>query len=287
MCIVETSYNNSQTLQTTYMKIQFLTSESVTSIGLLSNLPPNISSLGVTSPSIGMQAMVFGGYIFYAMAKNQEYYIWTYDESNNNTGQLGPYPANKYAANPIFNNVNQNNLNAANCIMKNNNFILALATNLNQWSLIVIPLPRFIEDYRYGNLQVVKIDPSPSNMTGVDNSNVDSNTKTLSIIFKHPVILSTGFITIYKSSDNTIRQKVQATMNDYVQIINNNHTIVSVTIIGSTFNQHDEIYYVQMDANFVRDEKLYEPLTGIDKGIVRYKSSNLFRLSIFYFIICN
>ncbi|CAG8529663.1 5130_t:CDS:2 [Gigaspora margarita] len=104
MCIVETSYNNSQTLQTTYMKIQFLTSESVTSIDLLSSLPPNISSLGVTSPSIGMQAMVFGGYIFYAMAKNQEYYIWTYDESSNNTGQFGPYPANKYAANPIFNN---------------------------------------------------------------------------------------------------------------------------------------------------------------------------------------
>ncbi|KAF0511341.1 hypothetical protein F8M41_018259 [Gigaspora margarita] len=282
MCIIETNYNNSQTLQKTYMNIRFLTSESVTSIDLLSNLP-NISSLGVTSPSLGMQAMVFGGYIFYAMANNQEYYIWTYDESNNYMKQLGPLLANKYAANPIFNNINQNNLNAANSIMKNNNtFILALAnTNIsNQWSLIEISLPRYIEGYNgYGNLQVVKIDPSPSNMTSVQDSNVDSNTKTLSITFKKPVTLSTGFITIYKSSDNTIRQRVKATMNNYVKIINDNHTIVSITIIDSTFNEYGEIYYVQMDANFVRDEKLYEPLTGIGEGIVRYKSKNIPRPS--------
>ncbi|CAG8819707.1 20557_t:CDS:1, partial [Gigaspora rosea] len=56
MCIIETSYNNSQTLQKTYMNIRFLTSESVTSIDLLSN-SPNISSLGITSPSLGIQAM--------------------------------------------------------------------------------------------------------------------------------------------------------------------------------------------------------------------------------------
>ncbi|KAF0511347.1 hypothetical protein F8M41_018265 [Gigaspora margarita] len=271
ICILETSYNNSQT---SYMKIQFLTSESVTYINLLSDTP-DTTGLGVTSQGIGMQAMAFGGYIFYAMAKNQDYYIWTYNESNNKTERLGPYPANKYAANPIFNNVNQNNLNAANSIMKNNNnFILALATNSNQWSLIVIPLPRFIEDYGYGNLQVVKIDPSPSNKTSVKDSKVDPKTKTLSITFKNPVILSTGVITIYKS-DNTIRQKVQANMNDYVQIVNDNHTIVNIKLIGSTFNQYGEIYYVQMDANFVRDEKLYEPLTGINEGIVRYQSKNL------------
>ncbi|CAG8776704.1 7823_t:CDS:2 [Gigaspora margarita] len=89
MCIIETSYI-SQTLQTSYMKIQFLTSESVTSNDLLSNLPPNLSSLGIMSQGIGMQAMVFGGYMFYAMAKNQDYYIWTYNESSYNM-QLGPY----------------------------------------------------------------------------------------------------------------------------------------------------------------------------------------------------
>ncbi|KAF0467599.1 hypothetical protein F8M41_025967 [Gigaspora margarita] len=275
MCIIETSYNNLQTLQPIYTNIRFLTSKSVTSINFLSNLS-NINILGVTSPSLGMQAMPFGGYILYTMTKNQEYYIWTYNESNYNTEFLGPLLANKYAANTIFNNIN--NLNAANSIMKNNNtFILALATtnNSNQWSLIKVPLPAFINDYGYGNLQVVKIDPSPSNMTGVHNSNVDSNTTTLNITFKNPVILSTGFITIYKYSDNTIRQKIQATMRDYVKIIDDNHTIVNIPIIGSTFNQYGEIYYVQMDANFVKDEKFSEPLTGIDEGIVRYKSKNI------------
>ncbi|RIB08550.1 hypothetical protein C2G38_2211387 [Gigaspora rosea] len=280
MCIIETSYNNSQALQKTYMNIRFLTSQSVISIDLLPNLP-NISSLGITSTSLGMQAMVFGGYLFYAMTKNQEYYIWTYDESNQYMEQLGPLLTNKYAANPIFNNVNQNNLNAANSIMKNNNtFVLALATanNSNQWSLIEIALQHYIEGYYgYGNLQVVDIDPSPSNMTG--DSKVDSNTNTLRITFKNPVILSTGFITIYKSSDNSIRQKIKGTMSEYVQIINDNHTIVSISIIGSTFNEYGEIYYVQMDSNFVRDEKLYEPLTGIEEGIVKYQSKNIPRPS--------
>ncbi|RIB21040.1 hypothetical protein C2G38_2177719 [Gigaspora rosea] len=282
MCIIETNYNNSQTIQTNYMKIRFLTSESVTSIELLPNLP-NIASLGATSQGLGMQAMVFGGYFFYYMTKNQEYYIWTYDESNNYTEPLGPFLANKYAANPIFNNFNQNNLNAANSIMKNNNtFILALATtsNSNQWSLIKIPLPSFIAGYNgYGNLQVVNIDPPPSNKTGVQNSKLDSKTDTLSITFKNPIVLSTGFITIYKSSDNTMRQKVQATMSEYVKIINDNRTIVNIKIIPSTLNQYGQIYYVQMDANFVRDDKLYEPLTGIDEGIVRYQSKNIPRPS--------
>ncbi|RIB21037.1 hypothetical protein C2G38_2140865 [Gigaspora rosea] len=271
MCIIETTYNNSQR---TYMKIQFLTSESVTSIDLLSKLT-NTSSIGVMSQGFGMQAMAFGGYIFYFMAKNQSYYIWTYDENNINTKDLELSHANKYAANPIFYNFNQNNLNAANSIMKNNNtFILALNTtnSSSQWSLIKVPLPPVIEDYHYGNLHVVKIDPPPNNMTGVY-SNVDSKTNTINITFRNPIILSTGFITIYKSSDNTIRQKVQATMSDYVTI-NDDHTIVKIKIIGSTFNEKGVDYYVQMDANFVRDEKLYEPLTGIDERIVNYKSSN-------------
>ncbi|RIB22651.1 hypothetical protein C2G38_2140120 [Gigaspora rosea] len=47
-----------------------------------------------------------------------------------------------------------------------------------------------------------------------------------------------------------------------------------MTIIGSTFNQKGEIYYMQMDANFVRDKTLYEPLRGIYEGIINYKSKN-------------
>ncbi|CAG8602466.1 13298_t:CDS:2 [Dentiscutata heterogama] len=278
VCVIEISTNQTQS---TYAKVDFLTSASVTQITLLNN-KPDISKTGITFQGLGMQAMAFGGYIFYAMNQNNGYYyIWAYDENNNPIGQVGGgYPTNKYAANALYNHINQNNLNAANGIMRNNNtFILASSTpaTTTSWSLYKIPLPMVIHDNGYGNIQVVKIDPSPidKELTSISGT-VDATTNTLSITFRNPVILSTGSITIYKNSDKTMRQKILATMHDHVRYIDNNHTIVNIDIISSTFNQYGEKYYMQMDANFVRDEKLYEPLVGIDEGIVNYKSSNIF-----------
>ncbi|CAG8540864.1 6176_t:CDS:2, partial [Dentiscutata heterogama] len=274
ICIIEISLNITQS---TYIKVKFLTSASVTKIDLLSDMP-DLSTTGIISQGLGMQAMAFGGYILYAMNQKYDYYIWNYDEDNNKKGQLGPYATNRYAANALYNNINQNNLNAANGIMRNNNtFILASSTTLTSWSLYKIPLPTVIPDSGYGNLQVIKIDPPPINTTLTNSSGtINATTNSLTITFLNPVILSNGYISIYKDSDKTMRQKISASMKDYVRIINDNHTIVSIDIIGSTFNQYGETYYVQMDANFVRDEKLYEPLTGIDEDIVMYKSSNIF-----------
>ncbi|CAG8574115.1 3771_t:CDS:2, partial [Cetraspora pellucida] len=262
ICIVEMSYNAN--LNSSYIKVDFLTSKSVLSINLLSNIDAIDSTF--VSEGLGMQAMTFGGYIFYAINKttvNYTYYIWPYNDNNNALKPLGPFSTTKYAINAIYNNINQNNLNAANSIMNNNTFILAASPNLTSWSLYMIRLPKILNDSGYGNLQIYQIDPSP-------NSPVDSNTNSLRIIFKRPVISSIGYITIYKSSDTTMRQKIKATRVDLVKIAND---VVDITIIGSTFNQYNEVYYVQMDPNFVRDAIFYEPLTGIDEKIVTYKST--------------
>ncbi|CAG8682756.1 6535_t:CDS:2, partial [Dentiscutata heterogama] len=277
ICIIEISNNQSQP---TYVKVKFLTSASVMTVNLLSDMP-DLSTTEIISQGFGMQAMAFGGYILYAMNKNYDYYIWPYDEVNSKMHQIGPYSANKYAANALYNNINQNNLNAANGIMRNNNtFILASSTPKakTSWSLYKIPLPTVILGHSgYGNLQVVKIEPPPINTT--HNGIVNANTNTLFITFKNPVILSNGNITIYKDSDKTIRQKIAASMSDYVGIADNNRTTVNITIISSTFNQYGEIYYMQMDADFVRDEKSYEPLTGIEEDIVKYNSTTIPRPS--------
>ncbi|RIB25537.1 hypothetical protein C2G38_2138705 [Gigaspora rosea] len=64
---------------------------------------------------------------------------------------------------------------------------------------------------------------------------------------------------------------VSATMDEYCSMPDNK--TVDIKIIGSTFNQAGERYYVQMDPNFVRNKLLYEPLPGIDQGIVNYNST--------------
>ncbi|CAG8699626.1 28429_t:CDS:2, partial [Dentiscutata erythropus] len=85
ICIIEISHNETQS---TYIKVKFLTSASVTKIDLLSHMPDR-SKTGITSQGLGMQAMAFGGYIFYAMNQNYNYYIWAYDENNNFIEQVG------------------------------------------------------------------------------------------------------------------------------------------------------------------------------------------------------
>ncbi|RIB09143.1 hypothetical protein C2G38_2268668 [Gigaspora rosea] len=272
ICIIEISYNS--TLN--YMKVHFLTSQSVISVNFLSNIP-DTSKINLTSQNIGMQAMTFGGYIYYAMDKNHSYFIWPYDENDQMLERKGPFDANNFSTNAIYNHMNQNNLNAAVSIMKNNTFIIASNTSSEStsWSLLLVPLSQLQKDNGYGNLQIINITPPPSKIPP-QRGTVDSFTNALNITFNSSVISSNGSITIYKSSDNTMRQKISAMMSEYVTFMpnNDNTTTVSIKIIGSTFNQYGENYYVQMDTNFVKDGIFYEPLTGIDEGIVNYKSKN-------------
>ncbi|CAG8594959.1 5786_t:CDS:2, partial [Dentiscutata heterogama] len=80
--------------------------------------------------------------------------------------------------------------------------------------------------------------------------------------------LSTGNITIYKASDNSIRQRVSATMHDFCKIsVYDLESTISIKVINSTFNEYGEQYFVILDNNFVNDEIDNEPLRGIHDGI--------------------
>ncbi|RIB25461.1 hypothetical protein C2G38_2067362 [Gigaspora rosea] len=260
-CLIAAKVNNSEL---DYILVNFLTSESVISVNLMQTVPnTNITGLS----GWGMEAMPFGGYILYATV-NEHYYIYPFDEHDNPLEPLGSFVTNSFAANSMMNSLNLNNLNAASDIMKNNNtFLLASPFTDNKnasWSLFIISLPKVFQNSGYGNLQILRILPPV-------NTFVDSSTTTLNITFNNTIVLSNGYIFIYKSSDNSVRQRIQAKNSDFVKLLDD-HKTVNIKIIGSTFNQFDETYYVQMDANFVKDEKLYEPLTGINEGIVVYTS---------------
>ncbi|RIB09449.1 hypothetical protein C2G38_2208911 [Gigaspora rosea] len=71
------------------------------------------------------------------------------------------------------------------------------------------------------------------------NANVSSSMTTLNITLITNAILSTGNITIYKVSDNSVRQRVSTTMNEFCKLDDTFYIIIKV--INSTFNKYDEV----------------------------------------------
>ncbi|CAG8558911.1 11509_t:CDS:2, partial [Scutellospora calospora] len=157
-----------------------------------------------------------------------------------------------------------------NTIMNNNTFLLAspYTNNNTSWSLLTIPLPLpdYINDSGYDNPIIIKTIP-PINAV------VNSSITTLNITINDTVTLSTGNITIYKASDNSIRQRISATMHEFCNISYDRiyfTSFLSITVIKSTFNEYGEQYFVTMDNNFVMDTNA--PLKGIHDGIWILKS---------------
>ncbi|CAG8543774.1 11514_t:CDS:2, partial [Scutellospora calospora] len=154
-----------------------------------------------------------------------------------------------------------------NAIMNNNTLLLAspYTNNNTSWSLLTIPLPLpdHIRDSGYDN-PLINITIPPINAV------VNSSTTTLNITFTESVMLSTGNITIYKASDNSIRQRISAKMHEFCKISGVWSDIVSITVIKSTFNEYGEQYFVTMDNNFVTS--FDNLLKGIHDGIWILKS---------------
>ncbi|KAF0523212.1 hypothetical protein F8M41_015437 [Gigaspora margarita] len=212
------------------------------------------SSNLVPKPQQGLTAKMLplGGYMLDVTA---------YDNDDNNTYYYIFYTDDRAFLTNYF---------GVNAITRNNTFLLASPyTNDNiSWSLHIIPLPGFHDDHGYDN-------PLINNTIPSINANVDSSTTFLNITFNnYTLLLSTNNITIYKASDNSIRQRVSATMYDFCKISSDKLT-VSIKVIGSTFNEYDEQYFVTMDNNFVKNTRYNDPLKGIDDGVWTLKTDSL------------
>ncbi|RIB22336.1 hypothetical protein C2G38_1005999 [Gigaspora rosea] len=153
--------------------------------------------------------MPFGGYILdatkYNISDGLNYsYIFAYDKFDLPAilDSQGPFITNAFGVNAL---------------LYNNTFLLAspYTNDMNtSWSLLTIPLIKILayRDHGYGNILIDQIIPSI-------NDNVDSSTTVLNITFYDPVVLSIGSLSIYKTADNSIRQKVSATMKNSVKPI--------------------------------------------------------------------
>ncbi|RIB26733.1 hypothetical protein C2G38_188104 [Gigaspora rosea] len=262
ICVISVNITNPSTnnQEIYYLKVHFLTSGTVINVKFIKNIP---NVIGLSKQSWKMETMPFGGYILENTANNI-HYIYAYNDENDTQ-----------ISSPIQFNTNLFDVNA---IMKNNNSFLFASpyTSNTQWSLLNFQLPKVLNRANnFGNIQISNINPP-------NGAYVDSSTKSLKITFYKPVLLSTGNITIYKASNDSERQSSAATMTDQVSISPDGLT-VSIKIVESTFNEYGEKYYIRMDANFVKDRNLSEPLSGIDKRIVVYESSNV--LYIFLAVI--
>ncbi|RIB07572.1 hypothetical protein C2G38_418510 [Gigaspora rosea] len=249
-CIVSVNINNT----TRYIFVQLSQS------GLSTSIPSEIYNLpnvtGLSHQGWRAKIMPFDGYILGLTA---------YDDNDHNTYHyIYPYYNIKNTQIPLkFPNPFLTNYFGANVIMDNNTLLLAsqYTTNNASWSLLTIQLPNAFthpDDIRYDNPYIMETFPPI-------NANVSSSTTTLNISLDEDVALSTGNITIYKVSDNSVRQRVSATMNEFCKI--DNKFNVTIKVINSTFNEYGEQYFVTMDDNFIKDTLVEEPLKGIHDGI--------------------
>ncbi|RIB20021.1 hypothetical protein C2G38_1227029 [Gigaspora rosea] len=110
------------------------------------------------------------------------------------------------------------------------------------------------------------------NVIPSNDASVDSSTTNISIHFNSNVDLSIGNITIFKASDNSIRQIVSAT-SEFCKLTAD-ETIINISVISSTFNEYGEKYYVKMDNHFAKTKLYNEPLRGIENGDSRVKHSD-------------
>ncbi|KAF0450264.1 hypothetical protein F8M41_002203 [Gigaspora margarita] len=248
-CIVSVNSNNttryiSVWLRQSGLSLSFSPSE-------IYNLP-NVT--GLSHQGWRAKIMPFGGYILGLTAyddndDNTYHYIYAYDDLNNTQIPLkspSPFLTNYFGVNVIMNN---------------NTVLLAsqYTTDNASWSLLTIQLPfaSVWDDVGYDNIYIRKTSPPI-------NANVNSSTTILNITFLNYVTLSAGNITIYKVSDNSVRQRVSATMNEFCKI--DDYSNVIIKVINSTFNEYGEQYFVTIDNNFVKGND-GSPQKGIHDGI--------------------
>ncbi|RIB26540.1 hypothetical protein C2G38_235104 [Gigaspora rosea] len=256
ICIISVNNNNNNT--THYVEV-FLDSSGAVIYTDIIYEHPNVT--GLSQQGWKAKTMPFGGYILGLTAyddndDNTYHYIYAYDQNNSQILLKSPdhFLTNYFGINTIMNN---------------NTFLLVSPYTIDNtsWSLLTIPLPNLYNDSEYDNVLIEETIPSI-------NANVNSSMTTLNITFNVNVNLSIENITIYKASDNSIRQRVSANMHDFCKLSPDKST-VSITVINSTFNEYGEQYFVTVDNNFVKLEHSDNyPLKGIHNDIWIFKSDN-------------
>src|SRR4051794_23639252 len=98
------------------------------------------------------------------------------------------------------------------------------------------------------------------------NETIPVETTQIQIAYNVPIGCSSQNISIYQKVDVTkdILRETYSGESINCQVLSDNTTLL-LTVLSSTFNQPNSIYYVDIDANFVKHNATLEPLLGISK----------------------
>ncbi|KAF0526273.1 hypothetical protein F8M41_014106 [Gigaspora margarita] len=230
ICIIFIHFNNGTFNETLYKQIQIYPS----------GIEFSTHEIYLDQQSLSLRAKMtsFGDLTFdfteYNNADKNIYYdIYYYNASASRLEPLNSFIITNYFS--------------INAVTQNHTFLLTLPNAIDNisWSLLLFRY--LIPMVEYANVFINKTIPSI-------NDSVNSSTNFLNITFNRPVALSapTSNITIYKASDNSIRQMISTTM----------HVFISISSDGFTVNAEWD-----------------EPLRGIHDGIWILKS-DIIRMAI-------
>ncbi|KAF0433388.1 hypothetical protein F8M41_005073 [Gigaspora margarita] len=204
-------------------------------------------SLSLRAKMTSLCNLIFDATEYNNTDKNLYYNIYYYNASASRLEQLNSFIITNYFR--------------INTVTQNNTFLFTSPNTIDNisWSLLTISL---LNSNDYDSFFIKKTIPS------INDTVSPSTTTFLNITFNRPVVLSatTSNITIYKASDNSIRQRISTTMHDLFNI-SSDRLSISIKVIKSTFNEYGEQYFVKIDNNFFKGADWDEPLRGIHDGI--------------------
>jgi hypothetical protein len=241
-------------LKNFYIRINFLSSGSVSSFQVINRLLPSIENSKIAWK---VDSLTYGGYLLsntFQTGPTQEtrsvMYGYLFEEANANFIYWGLFEPELTGIRGIYQ------------ILPNNNTLLVsqLETD-NSWRFNVIDLPKFDEnrDRGYFNLNVESTNPT---INSTINPDIQKN---ITISFYNPVELSDGKLSIYQLINNRpyLRQHIDKTS----CTLENDSKTINAKILDSTFSISIGIYYIKMDNNFVRNKEYKEPLLGIRDNV--------------------
>ncbi|CAG8651380.1 2949_t:CDS:2, partial [Funneliformis caledonium] len=157
-----------------------------------------------------------------------------------------------------FNNTNENSAEMISEITSNN------------FTLITIPLPKFVDDGRNYTLVMANIeslDPS-------DGSKISLGRDKLQINYVISIARSIRNITVLQINNEkiAIRQTTSANISEFYSELD--HKTVSIKLLRSTFNQPNKKYMIYIESNFVKQSDTNEPIIGIEPFVWNLYTEN-------------
>jgi hypothetical protein len=98
------------------------------------------------------------------------------------------------------------------------------------------------------------------------NETIPVETTQIQVAYNVPIVCSPQNISIYQKVDDTkdILRETYSGESNNCQVLSDNTTL-SLTVLSSTFNLPNSIYYIKINAGFVKQNATLEPLLGISK----------------------